>query len=350
MIVTYLRSSSFNSHELCEQQFFLSYVLGIQSPTGIKADKGSVVHAVLECLARFKKCKQESLSSWVDERIGHVKLEDCDPDILIKRVFDYYVANTTHDWKNRDFKDCEAWVYNVLNFDEGRYDPRNRKIIAPEQPFDFEINQPWAKFHYKLPEGKELSGFLSIKGTMDLITERRPGIIEIIDWKTGERMDWGTGKEKTYEKLCNDPQLRLYHYAAHRIFPEYKDIIITIFFARDGKYKGGPFTVMLAQEDLPETERIIKDKFEEIRLCQKPYLKPHPSWSGLPKKPAIIHPCTTFCYFGKNLKDGTNKNLCEFYKMEVDRIGMDKVVEKYANLDIISEYGDAAGKKKEDRK
>ena len=140
----------------------------------------------------------------------------------------------------------------------------------------------------------------------------------------------------------------MYHYAAHQIFPQYKDIIITIFFLRDGKFKGGPFTIMLEERDLPQTESIIRNKFEEIQRCQKPYLTPHPPWSGLPRKPALFSPCTTFCYFGKNTMKGSNKNICEFFKDEVDRIGMDKTFKKYADIENISTYGDAAGRKRDD--
>ena len=51
IIVTYFRSSSYNTHSMCEQQYFLEYVLGYRGPSGQKADKGTIVHKVLEILA-----------------------------------------------------------------------------------------------------------------------------------------------------------------------------------------------------------------------------------------------------------------------------------------------------------
>ena len=55
IIVTYFRSSSYNTHSMCEQQYFLEYVLGYRGPSGQKADKGTIVHKVLEILAVIKK-------------------------------------------------------------------------------------------------------------------------------------------------------------------------------------------------------------------------------------------------------------------------------------------------------
>lgn len=61
MIITYFRSSSFNAHNMCEQQYFLEYVLGWRGPSGQKADKGTIVHKVLEILACIKKGTQDNL-------------------------------------------------------------------------------------------------------------------------------------------------------------------------------------------------------------------------------------------------------------------------------------------------
>ena len=78
-----------------------------------------------------------------------------------------------------------------------------------------------------------------MKGTIDLITKPSEDTLEIIDWKTGRRLDWATGQEKTQEKLETDPQLMIYFYAAKKLYPEIKNCIVTIFFINDG----GPFSV-----------------------------------------------------------------------------------------------------------
>ena len=70
MIITYFRSSSFNAYGMCPQQYFLSYVLGIPSPGGKKAEKGTVVHKVLECLAQGKKSEQDGIDTFEDDALG----------------------------------------------------------------------------------------------------------------------------------------------------------------------------------------------------------------------------------------------------------------------------------------
>ena len=58
MITTYFRSSSLNNWKYCEMQYFMTYVLGHQSPSGKKADLGTITHAVFETLAICKKRTQ----------------------------------------------------------------------------------------------------------------------------------------------------------------------------------------------------------------------------------------------------------------------------------------------------
>ena len=85
------------------------------------------------------------------------------------------------------------------------FDPRNRKIVDAEPHFDFVIDEPWADYNYTL-NNENIHGKLAMKGTIDLITEVDDGVYEIIDWKTGRRLDWATGQEKTFAKLQKDPQ------------------------------------------------------------------------------------------------------------------------------------------------
>ena len=47
---------------MCEQQYFLEYVLGYRSPSNKKADKGTIVHKVLEILAGIKLSQQNKES------------------------------------------------------------------------------------------------------------------------------------------------------------------------------------------------------------------------------------------------------------------------------------------------
>ena len=59
MIVTYIRSSSYNNYEYCQMQYFITYVLGHRSISGKKAQLGTIVHKVMECLSSCKKHLQD---------------------------------------------------------------------------------------------------------------------------------------------------------------------------------------------------------------------------------------------------------------------------------------------------
>ena len=52
---------------MCEQQYFIEYNLGIRSPSNKKADKGTIVHKVLEILAGIKLTEQNKESEYIDD-------------------------------------------------------------------------------------------------------------------------------------------------------------------------------------------------------------------------------------------------------------------------------------------
>jgi hypothetical protein len=315
---------------LCEQQYFIEYVLGWRGPSGQKADKGTIVHKILEILAFIKQGQQDGLSLINDDIIGNIDINNYNLDEIIEQVYNYYsIKNDHHTWKEKDRKDCKAWVYKALEFNNGMFDPRNRNIVSPELHFDIEIKKPWAKYSYDTPDGK-IEGNLAIKGTIDLITKINDNFFEIIDWKTGRRLDWATGKEKTQEKLENDPQLRIYHYALQTLYPNVDHIMVTINFINDG----GAFSVCFDKNDLIKTESMLRNKFEKIKNTRKPNL--HKSWM-----------CSKLCHFGKTTfsgshvspleeyRDGqpTMKNhtmtKCEQIKHDVDLKGIEVVTQEY---------------------
>jgi len=332
IIVTYFRSSSYNTHSLCEQQYFLEYVLGYRGPSGLKADKGTTVHKVLEILAVIKKAQQDDVKVIDDDVVGKIDISNYSLDLIIEQVYKYYSeANSHHKWTPKDYKDCHAWVYKAIEFNNGMFDPRNRHILCPEQHFDIEIKKPWSAYSYDTPEGK-LEGNLAIKGTIDLITLVNDNTIEIIDWKTGRRLDWATGKEKTQEKLQVDPQLRIYYYAISQLYPHIENIIFSIYFINDG----GPFSICFDKSDMYKTEDMLRQKFQIVKNSRKPQL--HKSWM-----------CTKLCHFGKTTFENThiepqveyrdnqvcgigdNMTKCEQIKHDINLNGMDIVVDQYKN-------------------
>ena len=99
------------------------------------------------------------------------------------------------------------------------FDPRNQNIFSTEQFFDIEIKKPWAKYDYKIGT-KRIQGYLAIKGTVDVIIKHDENYYEILDYKTGKRINWATGQEKTPEALQKDTQLLLYYYALKNMYPD----------------------------------------------------------------------------------------------------------------------------------
>ena len=67
---------------MCEQQYFIEYVLGWRGPSGQKADKGTIVHKVLEILAVIKKAQQDNLLTIEDDVIGPIDISNYDLDLL----------------------------------------------------------------------------------------------------------------------------------------------------------------------------------------------------------------------------------------------------------------------------
>ncbi len=84
------------------------------------------------------------------------------------------------------------------------------------------------------------------------------------------------------------------------------------------------------KSQLPETEDMIRKKFQEIKSCTRPRLSK--SWK-----------CTKLCHFGKNYfpnaeieyRDGQRTphglpmTMCEELKYSIDLLGMKGTVDKY---------------------
>lgn len=321
---------------MCPQQYFFEYVLGWKSPSNKKADKGTIVHKVLEILAEMKYGNQLNNDFYDDDIYGKINLKEQsmfdDKFILdlIDKVYNYYSThNNHHIWEEKDKKECIKWVQKALLYNDRMFDPRYRDIVKSEQHFDITIDKPWSKYSYKTDNGT-IEGNLAIKGTIDLITKVSDDTLEIIDWKTGKRLDWSTGEEKTQVKLEKDPQLMIYFYAASKLYPNIKNIIISINFINDG----GAFSICYQDKDIYEAEQMIRKKFEEIKKTKRPQL--NKSWK-----------CGKLCMFGKTTFENTyidplleyrdNQLIskdnymtkCEQVKHDTDLYGIDHVVEQY---------------------
>lgn len=340
MMVTYIRSSSYGNYDYCQMQYFLCYVLGHQSPSGKKAQLGTMVHKVMECLASCKKHLQdhpdEKTMTITDDALGEIEFTKRKlytkkfVDDLLKRSYEWYQKDCIHKYFPADLKFCKTQIENALDYNDGQFDPRKRNIVATEPTFDILIEEDWAKYDYQLPDGNRAKGQLAIKGTVDLITEVDDSIIEVVDWKTGQRKNWATGEIKTYEKLLDDAQLLLYNYAISKLYPDYDQSIMSIFFTRDG----GPFSMCFDKSDEDRFLGMLKKRFEEIQRNHKPQPVDPRRWDFR---------CKRLCHFCKNNWPGTNKNMCEYVEEKLHTIGYDQTLKECTRKGFDIGYYEAPG-------
>lgn len=324
---------------MCPQSYFIGYVLGIPQKENKKAELGTIVHKVMECLAKAKKSLQDGLDYFDDDVMGivHIKEDMVYRDSFVEYLFDkswrYYTEKSPNEFTEKDRKITLEWTFKPLSVLNGSIDPRNRNIFQPELHFDFEIPEDWALYEYKMPDGQVLKGRLALKGTIDLVSVVGDGIYESLDWKTGQRLDWGSNKPwphniKTYEKLIVDPQLRIYHYALHTVFPAAKQFIPTIYFINNHGTKakpvpGGLFSMAYKKDDIPETKEMIRKRFEVIKETSRPQLVK--TWK-----------CTSFCHFGKahhpsgeiDPRTGAPYTICEYIAKKIRKVGIHKVIQE----------------------
>ena len=292
---------------------------------------GTITHKVMQILGDKKLATLNKKKFVNDEELGKkLSLKDCDNIKLINDMaFDYYSANFPEvNITEADRRTCNRWAEKAVAYNDGILDPRNQKVFATELFFDIEIKKPWAKYSYELG-GKTIEGYLAIKGTVDLIVEQSDGYYEIIDYKTGKRINWATGEEKTHEKLQGDTQLLLYYYALKNMYPD-REFSISIYYINDG----GLFSMAFDEDDYQKAEEILKKKFEQIRNTQYPKLlsDKNSHWK-----------CQKLCKFSEPYKD-TGKSLCQHIRDEIAKKGVNTVVEEYGNIEKITTYGDGGGR------
>lgn len=330
MIICYHRSSSLGTFEMCEMKYFFQYVLGMKDKTNKKAVLGTVFHRAMQVLADKQIAIAKGQDLLENDDIDNLTFDQCDDIEHIASVcFEYYKKHEDDvGLSPSDLQTCIKWLHKALEYNDGSLDPRNQNIHATELFFDIEIKQPWAEYYYEV-NGKIFSGHLAIKGTIDLIVKEDDAYYQVLDYKSGRRLNWATGKEKTYADLCSDKQLLLYFYALKNMYPD-KDFYTSIFYVNDG----GLFDIVFSEEDYYKAENMLKEKFEYIRSIQTPrQLSGEQShWK-----------CTKLCKFSEQYKN-TNKTTCQYFHDLIQSDGMNSVVEQHANLDKIGTYGAGGGR------
>lgn len=323
MNIERISPSSYNSWDGCQHQYFLEQNLKYRYPPGKAADKGTATHLALELLALINLHRKEK----PEDRIFKHKEQEINIDLNDEALIGFVEQQALNLYKPGHFTSTEKreiskWISRALTYNNGQFNPLTVNVVAPERRVKVEMKEEWAAL------GEDKQFFLS--GIVDLVTQPDENTYEITDYKTGSLKDWNTGKQKTHMSLYQDPQLRFYHLAASEIYGEDKDFITTIFFIKENK----AFSLAFTPQDLPKTKYMLRDRFEEIKSCEKPSL--NRTWK-----------CTKFCPFGKITPEktnfpvlpqlhpgdltpvGQNMTICETSYAMIEKFGLQWVEENY---------------------
>jgi len=247
MNVEFLRASSASTYDDCQFKYFLEYVLGLDSGVNKKAYLGTISHHVLELLARFKKNNKTSSSK-------------CNAEYLLNICWDRYKDEEEEiELDDKDYKFCRKTIDKVL---KSSFNPLKLNIIKTEQTFKIPIgDERFRQTYYDIITKEKKDVWWEIRGTADLLYEENPETLHILDWKTGKGTCWVTGKLKDSEYLEEkDIQARMYALAASILYPQYKFIMLTIYYINDQ----GPVTATYTKEDHAKTIDMLYEKFIDI--------------------------------------------------------------------------------------
>ena len=239
-------ASAIKTYYYCPFKYWMEKILQMESTAGKAALQGTIVHQVFEWMGKLKrKGKTHIDTEWLLDQAWemHVKRN---PEIAIRRV--------TSRGEAADYKKCRNSITEVLS---RHHNPYDLKIIDSERWF--ELPMPGKEWEC-LDENGKISQFTA-RGFIDLVHEIDSDTIEIVDWKTGDRSDFYTREKHDYETLSRDIQVRLYHFAATELYPQYKNVIVTFYFTSDG----GPITIPLEPTDIFPTIEYLWKFFQTVK-------------------------------------------------------------------------------------
>jgi hypothetical protein len=292
MKVNGISASSYDVYSHCEFKWYLSYVLGFESESGPAALLGTISHKVLEVLSQAAV-------------VGHRKDSKIwDPSYLWDISFNHYYNSEPHiaeqitDDKLR--KVCRG-LHSLL---DSEYTPVRDNTISAEAAFNIPLEEP----AFKLPDGR----YFTLRGRIDRVDKLDDETVEIVDYKSGSRMDWNSEDrhKKEPEDLHREIQPRMYHLAAKHLYPWAKNFLVTFIYFTDG----GPVTVPFCEPDLVETRNILLKRFRTIKSNEDP--QQNKSWK-----------CNKLCSFGPT-------GICDDVWREIKQVGHEFVENKYTVLNV----------------
>jgi hypothetical protein len=295
-------ASAIGLYNHCSFAYFLQYILGIESRSGKAALQGSIVHQTLEWMAKLcKRGKTNVDPMWLLNRAWDELTPEA-PEISIRRVTTRIDKETGEFKEAADFKKCRVALETIIS--NNFYNPYNLKLMDVEQWFALEM--PGKEWRCLGKDGKPHQ--FTIRGLIDVVHEIDEDTIEIIDWKTGNRKNFYTQQSIDEETLMREIQPRLYHLASYFLYPKYKNILVTFYYANDG----GPITIALSQEDLTMTIAALHRFL--TTASRDTLIRRNRHWT------------CRMCSFNKN-------DICHRIWSDLHTLGGDYVEDRYAGLD-----------------
>ena len=332
MICIFIRSSSLNDMELCPGRFWITYTIGRRGGNSRATLIGTIVHAFMESLALVKLAQQDGRDKFTHAEFGEWLLIDYCSTTFLSFIYKKYDEENPNLLQEGDYDECMKLCMKAIEYSGGMFCPSNNDVFAVEHKFDLTLPQDWAKYSYETPNGP-LEGQLRLAGTVDIIYKENENTLHVVDYKTSKGIDnWATGISKTTNNLKFDNQLILYYYALAHEFPQYKNILITLYFIRLNK----PFTIIFERSELPTIEKLLREKYEEIKDLKSP------SWL---KETSSKWKCR-FCPHNNTMEAETNLSVCDFFRQELRSKGYEKATADNADYSQISSYGASASNPK----
>jgi len=269
-----LSATRIKTYKDCPFKYYLTYETDWQSPPNFGALQGTLVHEILEGLARplckndqgnskgdadqinKKNWKKYLLSQYRKQQIWTYDkkawTKKCDKCIWQKNASCKILGMSVDEvatCPRRGVEDAAKLVKQVTQ-DKGDNSPFNRTILDVEKYFELEI--------------KDASDIILVKGYIDIVTEIDDDTIEVMDYKTGS---W----TQSYPECRKDPQFLIYHLAAKTIYSKYNNILIVPYYMRK-------IPIVLAFDDRDDHKTIkallyywhkIKEDKCPLRRCDK---------------------------------------------------------------------------------
>ena len=249
-------ASAIGTYNHCPFSYFMHYLLGMESQTGKAALQGSIFHQTLEWMLKLRKRGKTNVDPmWLLDRAWD-ELTAKSPEIAIRRVTTRIDRETGKLKEAADFKKCRVALETVLA--NPFYNPYDLNTILGIEQW-FALSMPGEEWECLDQDGK--SHQFTIRGFLDLVHEIDSDTIEIVDWKSGNRANFHTQEQIDEAALMREVQPRLYHLAAFFLYPQYKNILITFYYANDC----GPITISLSHEDMTRTIAFLNNFLNTVR-------------------------------------------------------------------------------------